>query len=83
MKRAETAFMLDSKSMIAKSATDAELNQVKLALNREDHTMAPEHYKQQFENISLKWGLPFPNNKFIVPTELTKKLLDSLHIGRE
>ena len=39
-------FMLDLKIMIAKSATDAELNRVKLAVNREDSSMAPEHYKQ-------------------------------------
>ena len=73
--------MLDLKSLIAKSATDAELNRIKLALTREDSTMAPEHYRQQFENFSTNWGLPFINDKIIVPTELRKKLLDTLHFG--
>ena len=71
--------MLDLKSLITKSAMDAKLNRVKLALNREDRSMAPEHYRQQFENISTRWGLTFVNDKIIVPTELRKKLLDTLH----
>ena len=74
-------FMLDLKSLFAKSATDAELNRVTLALNREDRSMAPEHNRQQFENISTRWGLTFVNDKIIVPTELRKKLLDTLHFG--
>ena len=74
-------FMLDLKSMIAKSATDAELNRVKVALNLEDCSMAPEHYRQQFEDLSMKWGLTFLNDNIIVPTELRKKLLYPLHLG--
>ena len=35
-KKAEMDFMLDLKSLIAKSATDAELNRIKLALTREE-----------------------------------------------
>ena len=81
IKKAEMDFMLDLKSLIAKSATDAELNRVKLALTREDRSMAPEHYRQQFENISTRWGLTFLNDKIIVPTELRKKLLNTLHFG--
>ena len=75
--------MLDLKSLIAKSATDAELNRIKLALTREDRSMAPEHCRQQFENISTKWGLTFVNDKIIVPTELRKRLLDTLDIGHQ
>ena len=74
-------FMPDLKNLIAKSTTDAELNRVKLALNREDRNMAPEHYRPHFENISSKWGLTFLNDKIVVPTELRKKLLDTLHFG--
>ena len=81
IKKAEMDFMLDLKSLIAKSATDAELNRVKLALTREDRSMAPEHYRQQFENISTRWGLTFINDKIIVPTKLRKKLLNALHFG--
>ena len=78
IKKAEMDFMLDLK--VAESATDAELNRIKLALTREDRSMAPEHYRQQFENIS-RWGLTFVNDKIIVPTELRKKLLDTSHFG--
>ena len=81
IKKAEMDLMLDLKSLIAKSATDAELNRIKLALTREDRSMAPQHYRQQFENISTKWRLTFVNDKIIVPTELRKKLLDTLHFG--
>ena len=77
----EMDLMLDLKNLIAKSTTDAELNRVKLALNREDRNMAPELYRPHFENISSKWGLTFLNDKIVVPTELRKKLLDTLHFG--
>ena len=43
--------------------------------------MAPEHYRPHFENMSSKWGLTFLNDKIVVPTELRKKLLDTLHFG--
>ena len=72
--------MMDLKSLIAKSATDAELNRIKMTLNREDRSMAPENYRPYFGNISSK-GLHFLNDRIIVPTELRKKLLDTLHFG--
>ena len=81
IKKAEIDFMLDLKNLIAKPATDAELNRVKLALNREDRNIAPEHYRPHFENISSKWGLTFLNDKIVVQTELRKKLLGTLHFG--
>ena len=81
IKEAEMDFMLDLKNLIAKSKTDAELNRVKLALNREDRNMAPKHYRPHFENISSKWRLTFLNDKIVVPTELREKLLDTLHFG--
>ena len=76
----EMEFMLDSKTMIAKSSTDADLNRVKLAITRNDSDMAPEGYKQRFNNLSMKWGLMFSDDKIIVPNELRKKLLKTLHI---
>ena len=81
LKRAEMDFMLDLKNLIAKSATDTELNRVKVALYREDRSMAPEHYRRHFNNFSSKLGLTFLKDKIIVPTELRKKLLDTLHFG--
>ena len=80
IKKTEMDFMLDLKSLIAKSATDAE-SRIKLALTREDRSMAPEQYRQHFENISTRWGLKFVNDKIIIPTELRKKLLETLHFG--
>ena len=44
--------------------------------------MAPEHYRAPFFNISSKWGYTFLNDKKIVPTELRKKLLDTIHFGQ-
>ena len=80
--RAEMDFMLDLKNLIAKSATaDAKLNRVKLALNRDDCSMVPEHYRPHFEDISSKWGLTFLYDGIIVPTEPRKKLLDTIHFG--
>ena len=49
-------FMLDLKKLIAKSATDVELNRVKLALNREDRNMGPEHYTDHIPKISHQNG---------------------------
>ena len=43
--------------------------------------MAPEPHRKHFERISTGWGLTFVNDKIIVPTELRKKLLDTLHFG--
>ena len=79
--KAEMDFMLYLKSLIAKSATDAELDRIKLALTREHRSMAPEYYRQQFENISTRWGLTFVNDEIIIPTEPQKKLLETLHFG--
>ena len=81
IKKAEMDFMLDLKSLIGKSATDAELNRIKLALTREDRSNALERYRHQFENITTRWVLTFVNDKIIIPTELRKKLLETLHFG--
>ena len=72
--------MLDLKSIIAKSATDAELNRVKLALNREEHSMELEQYRQQL-TTSQQDETNILKRQIIVPTELRKKLLDTLHFG--
>ena len=75
----EADFMLDLKTMIARLATDAKLNRVKLALNRNERSIATEYYRQQFDG--MKWGLTFTNDKIIVPTKLRRRLLDTLHFG--
>ena len=44
IKKAEFNFMLDLKTLIAKSSTDADLNRVRDALRRGEKNTAPEHY---------------------------------------
>ena len=73
--------MLDLKTLIAKSSTDAELNRVRDAMRRNEKNTAPEAYRTTFEKLSNKWGLTFNDDQIIVPTELRKKLLETLHLG--
>ena len=73
--------MLDLKTLIAKSNTDAELNRVRDAMRQADKNTAPESYRTVFEKLSNKWKLTFNEDRIIIPTELRKKLLDTLHFG--
>ena len=59
IKKAEFNFMLDLKTLIAKSNTDAELNRVRDAMRRAEKNTAPESYRTVFEKLSNKWGLTF------------------------
>ena len=81
IKKAEFNFMLDLKTLIAKSSTDAQLNRVRDAMGRDDKDMAPEHYRTNFDKLNNKLGLTFNDDRIVVPTELRKKLLDTLHFG--
>ena len=81
IKKAEFNFMLDLKILIAKYNTDAELNRVRDAMRRTERNTAPDSYRPVFEKLSNKWGLTFNEDRIIVPTELRKKLLDTLHFG--
>ena len=58
---------MDLISLMAKSATDAELNLVKLAIKRNNRDLAAESYKQQLNGQSMEWGLTYINDKIIVP----------------
>ena len=81
IKKAELNFMLVLKTLIAKSSTDSELNRVRDAMRRDDKDTAPEHYRTNFDKLNNKWGLTFNDDRIVVPTELRKKLLDTLHFG--
>ena len=81
IKKADFNFMIDLKTLIAKSSTDAELNRVRNAMRRGEKNTAPEHYRTNFEKLSNKWGLTFNDDRIVVPAELSKKLLDTLHFG--
>ena len=78
IKRAEFNFMLDLKTLIAKSSTDAELNRVQDAMRRGEKNTAPDQYRNVFEKLNNRWGLTFNDDRIVVPTELRKKLLDTL-----
>ena len=79
IKEAEFKFMLDLKTLIAKSATDAELNRVRDAMRRGDKNTALVQYQPIFEKMPNKWGLTFNDEKIIIPTELRRKLMETLH----
>ena len=81
IKKAEVNFMLDLKTLIAKSNTDAELNRVRDAMRRAGKNTAPDSYRTVFEKLSNKWGLTINEDRIIIPTELRNKLLDTLHFG--
>ena len=81
IKKAEFKFMLDLKTLIEKSSTDAELNRVRDARRLGEKNTAPEHYRTNFEKLNNKWGLTFNDDRIVVPAELRKKLLDTLHFG--
>ena len=79
IEKAEFNFMLDLKTLIAKSSTDAELNRVRDAMKRGEKNTATDQYRTTFEKLNNKWGLTFNDDRIILPTELRKKLLDTLH----
>ena len=54
IKKADFNFMLDLKTLIAKSSTDAELNRVRDAMRRGEKNTAPEHYRANFEKLNNK-----------------------------
>ena len=81
IEKVEFNFMLDLKTLIAKSPTDAELNRVRDAMRRNETNTAPEAYRTSFEKLSNKWGLTFNDDRIIVPTELRRKILETLHFG--
>ena len=73
--------MFDLKTLIANSTTDAELNRVRDAMRRNEKNTAPEIYRRIFEKLSNKWGLTFNDDRLVVPNELRRKLLKTLHFG--
>ena len=81
IKKSDFNFLLDLKTLIAKSPTDAELNRVRDAMRRGEKNTAPEHYRTSFEKLNNKWGLTFNDDRIVVPAELRMKLLDTLHFG--
>ena len=50
-------------------------------MRRGEKTTAPDQYRNVFEKLKNRWGLTFNDDRIVVPTELRKKLLDTLHFG--
>ena len=67
-------FMLDLKNLIAKSATDAELNRVKLALNRDDRTHGPNTLPTTFRKYLIKTGTNVPERQDCCNDRTPKKV---------
>ena len=81
IKKAEFEFMMDLKTLIARTAIDPELTRVRISMRREDREATPEGYKQVFGKLSIRWGLIFMDDQIVVPVDLRRRLLDILHFG--
>ena len=81
IKKAEFVFMMDLKTLIARTAIDPELTRVRISIRREDREATPEGYKPVFGKLSIRWGLIFMDDQIVVPVDLRRRLLDILHFG--
>ena len=81
IKKAEFEFMMDLKTLIARTAIDPELTRVRISMRRQDREATPEGYKQVFGKLSIRWGLIFMDDQIVVPVDLRRRLLDILHFG--
>ena len=54
MKKAEFEFIMDLKTLIARTAIDPELTRIRISMRREDREATPEGYKPVFEKLSIR-----------------------------
>ena len=50
-------------------------------MQRGERNTAPDQYRTAFEKLNNRWGMTFNDGGIVVPTELRKKLLDTLPFG--
>ena len=81
IKKAEVEFMMDLKTLIAKTAIELELTHVRNSMRREDRETIPDGYRTVFDKLSIRWGLVFVDDQIVVPIDLRRKLLDIIHFG--
>ena len=81
MKKAEFDFMMDLKTMIAKTARDPELTRVRTSMRSEDRETIPDGYRTVFDKMSIRWGLVFVDDQIVIPIDLRRRLLEILHFG--
>ena len=79
IKKAEFEFMMDLKSLIAKTAIDPELTRVRNSMRREDRETIPDGYRTVFDKLSIRSGLVFVDDQIVVPIDLRRRLLDIIH----
>ena len=79
--KAEFDFMLDLKTMIAKTAIDPELTRVRTSMRIEDRETIPDGYQTVFDKLSNRWGLVFVDDQIVIPIDLRRRLLEILHFG--
>ena len=81
IKKAEFDFMMDLKTMIAKTAIDPELTRVRTSMRREDRETIPDGYRTVFDKLSIRWGLVFVDDQIVISIDLRRRLLEILHFG--
>ena len=81
IKKAEFEFMMDLKTLIAKTAIDTELTRVRTSMRREDRETIPDGYRNAFDKLSIRWGLIFVDDQIVITIDLRRRLLDILHFG--
>ena len=81
IKRAAFEFMMDLKTLIAKTAIDPELTRVKNSMGREDRETSPDGYRTVFDKLSIRWGLVYVHDQIVVPIDLRGRFLDILHFS--
>ena len=81
IKKAEFEFMMDLKTLLAKTAIDPELTRVRNSMRREDRETFPDGYRTVFDKPSIRWGLVFVDDQIVVPIDLRRKLLDFILFG--
>ena len=81
IKKAEFEFMMDLKTLIAKTAIDPELTRVRNSMRREDRETIPDGYRTVFDKLSIRWGLVFVDDQIVVPIHLRRKLPDIIHFS--
>ena len=81
IKKAEFEFMVDLKTLIAKTAADPELTRVRNSMRREDRETIPHGYRTVFDKLSIRWGLVFVDDQILVSIDLRRRLLDIIHFG--
>ena len=81
LKKAEFEFMMDLKTLIAKTAIDTELTSVRNSMRREDRETIRDGYRTEFDKLSIRWGLVFVDDQTVAPIDLRQRLLDIIHFS--